>query len=409
MFEDGCGLIGSSVNGWPSHWYFKQCAAEGQSDGNTAVFGFGAKYIVLEDCVAYGKGRYKYLFYDYDQNGTVFNDVCRRCFARMDWDGCRGSCPMDSFCSYAPTNMAFLNCIDIDGNTPTDWTSDEVAGSFAEQHLDLSNQNLLFQGCIAINTGQPLAFTQHSGESGVSFVDVVGVHLGGGFFGGGASFLRTTLLDVTSANFTYSSTGVSDMTSANTGFEYYSNGSPAQTLNNCIIRGNAGNAASGGWTGDYIDYYSAGKLSWSPTHAYTTDPYATDANGKVAILYPVRTEAGSVLNGLGVGANITQILGADGLEYGATGWNTPGGSLWPWPLEQWVVAQLASMDATIAGSTMPSPTRGVCGYSGKDGVHNTLTSYIWEFLGNQIPSNIYSSSSSPPPPVSRPYIVPTQQ
>lgn len=229
MFEDGCGLIGSSVNGWPSHWYFKQCAAEGQSDGNTAVFGFGAKYIVLEDCVAYGKGRYKYLFYDYDQNGTVFNDVCRRCFARMDWDGCRGSCPMDSFCSYAPTNMAFLNCIDIDGNTPTDWTSDEVAGSFAEQHLDLSNQNLLFQGCIAINTGQPLAFTQHSGESGVSFVDVVGVHLGGGFFGGGASFLRTTLLDVTSANFTYSSTGVSDMTSANTGFEYYSNGSPAQT------------------------------------------------------------------------------------------------------------------------------------------------------------------------------------
>ena len=137
------------------------------------------------------------------------------------------------------------------------------------------------------------------------------------------------------------------------------------TLNNSIVRNAQGGATDTPYSGDYFSYYASGSSAFSPAHTYTTDPYSS------GLLYPVRVESGSTLANAvsgGIGANIQYKIGADGTFYGDSGWNTPTSiSLWPWPLEAWVQAQMAAMNTTIGGSAMPSPTRGFAGGTSKDG------------------------------------------
>jgi parallel beta-helix repeat protein len=70
---------------------------------------------------------------------------------------------------------------------------------------------------------------------------------------------------------------------------------------------------------------------------------------------------------------------------------------------------MASMPATITGDTMPSPTRGFASATAKrlDGVNPvTLTSYIWESLGNPIPTEIYNTVADTIAPTVTAFIIP---
>lgn len=389
-----------------AHWYFKQCAVEGNTTGNVAtVTNLSSTYTIFEDVLAFGIGRYGFVFYDETRNGTPMYCVCRRCIVRQDYANI--AMPLAGFNLYYARNIAFLNCIDIDGDSPQDWVGiDEVMASFSQVD-DAANISYEINGCIAVNTAKGLVETVR-GASGITITDLLGMHIGGGIEAVGTmSINRANILDVNINNFPSTSLAYDN---TNIGInDWQGSGS---TVNNTIVRKTYGAPTVGSFSGDYFNYVpslSTGATTFAPTHTYTTDPFSK------GLLYPVRTEAGSALategsSGGQIGANIMTTLGTDGLEYGATGYDTPTGtSLWPWPLEDWVKAQMSGMDSTISGYTMPSPTRGFCGYSGKDGVHNTLTSYIWEYLGNQIPSSVYGSSSSPPPAPPTPYIVPTQQ
>jgi len=383
--------------GGGKYWYFKQCAAEGDVDGNNTTWSLSSNpYGLLEDCIGFGKGRYKFLFYDQDRAGTPLYNVCRRCISRMDYDNDPGD-PIAGFAVYYAHNTALLNCIDIDGNLPTYWATDELSGSFTQQVDDSSNIAMNVQGSIALSTAYPVGYSQHAGVGGITFTDVAGIKAASGIYGGGISNNRVTLVNMNTANFTYSSGEIANLDDANNGFDYYSSGSPSQTLTNSIAATiPSGSAAMGGWAASYLDYYGTGGLSGTAvSNAITTSPFT---NG---LLYPIRIESGSTLATAGsgggqVGANITQTLGADGTFYGSTGYNTATGtSLWPWPLEAWVQAQMAAMDTTITGSTMPSPTRGFCATgNGLYGGPITLTSYIWESLGNALPSSVYGGSQT---------------
>jgi hypothetical protein len=94
-------------------------------------------------------------------------------------------------------------------------------------------------------------------------------------------------------------------------------------------------------------------------------------------------------------------VGVDGTLYGETGYNsTTSEQLWPFPNEALIKRDMASYDGPG-----PSGTRGFCGGNSMDGTPQTLTKYIWEQLGNQIPEDIYASSgggtnSNTPPFVS---------
>jgi hypothetical protein len=105
-----------------------------------------------------------------------------------------------------------------------------------------------------------------------------------------------------------------------------------------------------------------------------------------SIKYITRIETGSPLKGTGsggadYGANIIFRYGTDGTFYGESGYNSLSSTaLWPWPNEARIKKEMCS-DAGV--------TRGFC-------AAQTLTKYVWEYLGNPIPPEIYGASATPP-------------
>lgn len=127
------------------------------------------------------------------------------------------------------------------------------------------------------------------------------------------------------------------------------------------------------------------------TNIYSTNP---QADGVIPSLkYLPRIESGSKLkgaweNGSDIGANIVYRYGIDGSFQGENGYNTlTDVSLWPWPNEERIKKEMC-LDSGI--------TRWFCSaWKRLDWINNiTLTSYIWEYLGNEIPSEIYANISN---------------
>lgn len=94
-----------------------------------------------------------------------------------------------------------------------------------------------------------------------------------------------------------------------------------------------------------------------------------------------------------IGANVTTLIGTPGTLWGEPGYNTDTGvAMWPFPNEDLIKAKMKAYSFTDSNGTV-SGKRGFCA-DGKqlDGVSDiTLTSYIWEYLGNKMPAGIYPS------------------
>jgi len=389
----------------PTHWYFKQCAVQGDKDGNNPGISVDeTDYTIFEDFIINGKGRFNMVWFDDSYTGKNTHSVCRRCIARQDYVDAGYNDPIGGFVIYHHHGVALLNSIVIDGD-PNYWvTGSAIQAAFSEENNE-DNQEFTIQGSLAINDGKSLVFSQHNGATGINLIDVAGINIGGGVLYSGTSSNRVTMAHIRPDNFTYQTNGTTfvnlstDLCGADgCGWGYYSGGSPQQSINDSIIV-DTGTAvaqfSAPNFTGNNLNYYNTSLGTYAGTKI-TTNPFT---NG---LLYPVRIETGSPLatagNGGQVGANILQKLGIDGTEYGSTDWNTPQGNLWPWPLEEWVKAQMAAADTVIGGDAMPAPTRGFASATAKrlDGINPvTLTSYIWESLGNQIPPEIYGGSAPP--------------
>jgi len=388
-----------TVGQWWDYIYFKQCAFLGMLDGDNAPLRILGQYHLVEDSVVYGKGRYKVLAYDLSRGvqrrGRGYN-IFRRVIARNDW-AMRNDVstnPIATFVSYFNRDTAFLNVIDIDSDSPNYWMDSpgEFNGAFS-QPVDDGLHRMKVRGSIAINNAMSLgwgASPYDATDSGNEITDVAAVKVAGGInFRGGGTINRLTLVDAGANNFTYrSTTQQSQILTRDLGVTSWDN---PVTVTNTILRDIVSTAMDGNTSGNYINTSAVGTVGNTPSNHITTNPLT---NG---LLYPVRIETGSALatGGIGggqVGARILNKLGVDGTFQDDVNWDTEQGSLWPWPLESWVKAEMASMPATINGDTMPSATRGFASPTAKqlNGTSDvTLTSYIWESLGNQMPSEIY--------------------
>lgn len=382
------GIRFSNVNtytGW-DHLYFKQCAFVGINNVTNAIAaGFGGYPTLVEDSVFYGQGRYKLNFANYTEDNPTTNNLCRRCvgrndFANKDYVGVQDTDPLGTFVSYGNVGDAFLNCIDVDSDSPEFWSniSTELAGAFyAPKPI---GGNMLVQGSIVLNSAMGVGSS--SGSNGIVYRDVAGIKVAGGMHHkGGSTVERLTLVNASTSNWsTYSGIQLASTIPAYAGVGGYEETS---VVTNSIMRGLANPTAFyGNSSADYVNTYSISTMGDTPTHHITTDPLS---NG---LLYPVRIESGSALETAGsgggqVGARIVNRLGVDGTFKGEADWNTEQGSLWPWPLETWIKAEMSSMPDPLDGKDMPSPTRGFCSEG------QTLTKYIWESLGNTIPGSIY--------------------
>lgn len=390
--HQGLILIGSDVGSPSTYIWFLKCGSDSLSTGrsnNKSWYLIFLSYGLFEECFAWGDGRY--MFQTFRSDHLVF----RRCVVRNDYSGDPGgSYPVASFQMYDTIYSFITNCIVIDVDDDYFHDYDLGEGAF-DTHAPnyITTRYINYDHSIALNLS--ISKDQSMGHAIV---------------GGLADGTDLTL----SNNVYWGLTG----TSASGYASIYGSGSSivvdhctfgritssgglrnSSTTTNNIFNHVSGTATVSTGGTDYNAFHGNGSIGTQGTHAQTAiDPEWTVGNPTGSLKYPIRIESGSNLSGLGsggtdIGASIVNRIGTDGTFYGETGYNTDTGiSLWPFPHEDTIKTQMS----TYNNPSGPSATRGFCGYSGKDGVHNTLTTYIWEYLGNQIPAEIYGGGVSIP-------------
>lgn len=102
----------------------------------------------------------------------------------------------------------------------------------------------------------------------------------------------------------------------------------------------------------------------------------------------------------GVGAVIVKRIGRSGTLWDDTGYDeVTNENLWPWPYEDQIKSVFAESNTPLAGNT-PSTNNSVRGFTvatDKYGKVMTLTRYVWQYLGNEIPAEIYAHGTPSAP------------
>ena len=140
----------------------------------------------------------------------------------------------------------------------------------------------------------------------------------------------------------------------------------------------------------HVNVYNAGQGAYRQNDCdigcYSSDPRAD--GGIPSLKYLVRIESGSRLKGSGyrgadIGANVLYRYGVGDSRHGEPGFNElTSVPLWPWPNEERIKTEMCEKTGV---------TRGFC-------QAKSLTHYIWEYLGNPLPSNPYAPSAIPAEP-----------
>lgn len=378
-----------------NHVKVMQVAAYGAAGtGNTNVFdATSSSYILFEECWAWGTGRYKFSIYWCD------HAIVRRCVSRHDYHNDSLQCA--NFNNYDSVYTVWQNNIAID-SSDAHCTGGHYGGFFFENksdHADDTSQTM--NGNIILNvTNATYAAGFLDRISGTHTIDNMIIWGGESGFSGEDANQTTPVAHLnnwTVGGLTGTYDGNNGEAAGGTGVELSS--SFTNYLKNSILYGNHSYGIADYVTSNYNAFYGNGAAaggafrtpSVGSNSRITTNPLT---NG---LLYLPRIEAGSTLKTAGesngqIGAQVMYKVGVSGSLYGETGWNTlTSDPLWPFPNESYIKSDMASYSGSGG-----SGTRGFCTTAKQ--LNNTdtvtLTSYIWEYLGNQIPSNIYGGGDN---------------
>ena len=357
---------------------------EGGGDSGIATF-YRGRYNLFEGCAAWGQGRYGFYIYGgYEMTSPAYT-IVRRCVARLDTDN--AGRPKAAFSTYytdegnGTSHVYLQNCIAIDC-LPFPAGGDRQFG--AGWYAPNGTNDIVVDSSIFLNVdGYSLEVDDGSTEIEISNSVVWDTKT---TYTGMSAFLYGTTTGTTLDGLTIGE-------SAGTHIRFASN---SDSVTNSIIY----NATSIGLyvtnsadvTTDYNVYYgnttdfdgdTDGANDYCAANSNAIDP---TSNG---LLYLPRIEAGSTLKTAGsggaqIGAEIMYELGTAETLYGETGWNTLGSTeLWPWKNEETIRTYMRAYSLhSIDG------TRGFCATG------ETLTKYIWEYLGNTIPTEIYGNPAA---------------
>jgi len=344
------------------------------------TFANNCNYILLEGCYAWGNCRS--MIGAYQSSCIIF----RNCVARMDQTSEVN--PTYGISMYSCDNSEVQNCIYIDADQTNHYSASEYSGGFTVPSTDMDSNHINFTNCIVLNSHIG-ALSTAGNESFVSR-DI--------------AFDNCVVWDISTGNneATYKLRGETTLRNCTLGVEtgtptaiwsYDWGGENYTSIRNTIVYQHhqvTENVISQVEDYDYnlnYDLLPGAYLATIPgAHVQTSiNPiWNASTNPTGALKYIVRTEMGNSLSTLGegntqIGANITTLLGAQGTLWGEAGYNIDTGvSMWPFPNEDLIRTKMKAYDAGgVSGN------RGFCA----DGT--TLTKYIWEYLGNAIPANIY--------------------
>jgi hypothetical protein len=340
-----------------NHHKFLRCAFQG---GGASGYGTGVavgtndnasstNYILFEDCWFFGLGgRYNLQLY------LVDHIVMRRCVFRHDGGyGPNSGNPEACLSVYNSQYVELQNCISIDSNLGTYVYYDQAFYFIYNSASAESTGPLFVRGSIVLNTAQNAYRSDTAGSSTMTFTtftDSVGWGYEGYGFANGSSSLNLSIAITKSAfgNGLY-------------GFGDWGPGSPS--INNSIVK-SISSTVYDGW--------SSSSMLTNPTTQW---------------LYLPRIETGTA------GPTILKRIGTSGTLYGETGYaTTTNDDLWPWPNEARIKTDMASVSTRgfAAATSNPRTNTGII----------TLTSYIWEYLGNTVATaGLYAGSGDVTAPV----------
>ncbi len=353
--------------------------------GNAATFDVGpmSSYILIEEGFAYGGGRYQYIVYQSD------HVVVRRSVARSDyWNG---SLQCGGFVNYDSVDTAWQNNIALDSDTK-DCSGGLYGGFFNENKSDYApDTSQKLQGNIVLNVQAFYAGDLDWVLSGTRTIeDMVIWGSSGGYWAnqgpGVTAVVNATRMTLGGLTGKYD--GPNDGAARGTGFSVY--GPIQNSLTNSVLAHNNSLGVADYTAGDY-NAFSANGANYGGTHKAMPGAHdITDDSVSKSLLYLPRIEPGSPLktagkNGGQIGAEIVFKVGASGTLHGDPGWDVlTAEPLWPFPNEDVIRNEMASyMGPGGAGA------RGFTTGKSKDGTPQSLTKYVWEFLGNQIPADVY--------------------
>ncbi|MCK5321243.1 fibronectin type III domain-containing protein, partial [Candidatus Pacearchaeota archaeon] len=333
--------------------------------GNIATFALsgGASYNLVEECIAWGGGRYKFL--DYQGNHNIF----RRCVARHDWYVCDDWKGQESnFRGYGSQNSVWQNCISID----SDREEYQCIGSSEDADFWVSTSSILHGNMVIKGLYMAYYLTGTGGTIIINNSIALGPYLSSP-----QPYLNGALVAHGGVTVNSSNMLIIDADEINQRPIHLAGS--LLSLSNSIVRD--ANYYIGNPLLLYLYHYNILGI-WDGVGIVNADPYL---NG---LLYPLRIEVGSPLAIAGsnrgvVGPTILKKIGVSGTLYGEQGWDeTTNEDLWPWPNED-KIKEL--MSETVDGV---SGIYGFIDYTSPFGSSDTLTSYIWEYLGNPCPPEI---------------------
>jgi hypothetical protein len=355
-----------------------RCAGYNAGAGNVAQFtaGRGSSYILFEDSHAWGSGRYKFECY---QSSYC---IMRRCVGRMDVENAGGE-PIGIFSMYSVGHGKIQNSIAIDSDSRAYWSNVyNYAGCFNSPTTSAASTDIEVTGSICLNS-------EMGGNMYESWSTDFNTNNNVFWDTSTLSYWPQHLLSTDGHQFTNNTMGV-----ASTGESYLS----AYNSNSITIRDNVFFSISvpvgQNWVGThtYNSYYSVPtKYALSTGETDSVNPiWDASTNPTGGLKYLPRIEFVSNLSTIGyqsgqVGATILRRIGVSGTLWGDTGYDTEiAENLWPFPNEDKIKENFASYSSGGLSGARGFAANG----SGLYGGQITLTSYIWEYLGNECPGGI---------------------
>ena len=367
--------------GGVSYVKFLRCGAYDAGDGNNSniTTGQNSSYLLFENCYVWGNGRYKFNLY------MSNHIILRQCVARLDRDNAISE-PIACYSVYSCDDIKLQNCIAIDTDQTSKYINVEVyGGPFLVPSTSKDANRVEFNRCIALNVkigGFNTTGNEYYVARDVVFRDCVLWDCAAP--GGGQQITLNMFrgLNDQIINCTFG-VGYSDYILFNS---YDSGIGQNTTIKNSIIYAMTGSSSlfSGVESASYNDFYANTGSPSGSNNKLLNPIYNISTNPIGALKYITRVELGSNLAGQGeagadIGANIKTLIGTSGTIWGQTGYNTDTGiSMWPFPNEDLIRTKMKAYNAG-----------GVSGNRGFCVDQQTLTRYIWEYLGNPIPADIY--------------------
>ncbi len=363
----------------------------GGSSGSFVVYG---NYGLVEESYSWG-GPNRYVFRTSHAYGGGDYAIFRRNVCR--WDYSNTNEPQSCFANYDTSFTFYQNNIAIDGidNRAQDHTYDGLKGFFTPNGASETH----FDGSISLNMEGAGFWIEDSPVANVTLTNCVAwdnknhANASTDGYPPRTFYSRAGSGPLVLNHCTFGSSGwTSRVIDSDLGTE--------DTIKNSIIANFTAitdYAEDGFNTSNYNDYYgNAGgrnKSGGMGPNSITINPFT---NG---LSYLPRIEDGSTLKNSGeaagqIGAQITKRVGVSGTLYGEQGWNeTTSEDLWPFPNEDVIKRDMASFYKSAGQAYTGSPEMiGARGFAASgNGLYGgpiTLTSYIWEYLGNPCPADI---------------------